>query len=127
MLLFADKKTEALNALEWLRGPNYICDKEMEQTEEFIRKNNDGPVNIRDLKRPEVHKPILMGVFLMVLQQLAGFNATAFYSAEIFKMAGSDVDPLVCAAIINGVAVRRIALITPERFQLKRHSTRCHK
>lgn len=62
-------------------------------------------MGFRDFKRPEIHKPILMGVFLMIIQQLAGFNATAFYSAEIFQLAGSDINPLLCTVIVNSVTV----------------------
>lgn len=40
-----------------------------------------------DLKDPGVYKPLLIGIMLMVFQQLTGINAIMFYAENIFQQA----------------------------------------
>lgn len=39
------------------------------------------------LRRPGVHKPLIIGICLMVFQQLSGVNAIMFYANTIFEEA----------------------------------------
>jgi len=41
----------------------------------------------------------------MIFQQLSGINAVLFYAADIFKSAGSKIDPNVNAVIVTGTMV----------------------
>ncbi len=40
-----------------------------------------------DLKDPGVYKPLVIGVMLMVFQQMTGINAIMFYAETIFEQA----------------------------------------
>ena len=54
---------------------------------------------------PFVFRPVLLSIALMVLQQMAGINAALFYSTDIFRLAGSNLDELVCSLILNVILV----------------------
>lgn len=43
--------------------------------------------HISDLKDPGVYKPLIIGVMLMVFQQMTGINAIMFYAENIFEQA----------------------------------------
>jgi facilitated trehalose transporter len=58
-----------------------------------------------DIIKPAVYKPVLIGIGLMVFQQLSGINAALFNSVEIFRLSGSSLDGLVSAVILNFVLV----------------------
>lgn len=40
-----------------------------------------------DLKDPGVYKPLVIGIMLMVFQQMTGINAIMFYAENIFEQA----------------------------------------
>mgnify|MGYP002716758314 CR=1 FL=1 len=44
---------------------------------------------------------LVISLGLMLFQQLCGINAVIFYAAEIFRIAGTDLDPFVCAIIVG--------------------------
>lgn len=54
-----------------------------------------------DLLLPWALKPLLVAVTLMVLQQLSGINAAVYNAVAIFESAGSTLDALVCAILLN--------------------------
>lgn len=54
-----------------------------------------------DLLRPWALKPLLVAVTLMVLQQLSGINAAVYNAVAIFESAGSTLDTIVCAILLN--------------------------
>lgn len=65
-----------------------------------------GSGGVRDLLGvPANRKGFLICVSLMFFQQFSGINAVIFFSVSIFKAAGSDLDPNICAIIIGVVQV----------------------
>lgn len=40
-----------------------------------------------DLKDPGVYKPLVIGIMLMLFQQMTGINAIMFYAENIFEQA----------------------------------------
>lgn len=40
-----------------------------------------------DLKDPGVYKPLIIGIMLMIFQQMTGINAIMFYAENIFEQA----------------------------------------
>lgn len=47
--------------------------------------------HLLDLKDPGVYKPLIIGVMLMVFQQMTGINAIMFYAENIFEQAHFEV------------------------------------
>ncbi|XP_051892979.1 solute carrier family 2, facilitated glucose transporter member 8 [Pristis pectinata] len=85
-LLSKNKRSEALAVLVWLRGPEVDCEQECRQIEESCSAQNTKFV-LSDLKDSTVYKPLLIGIFLMLFQQLSGINAVMFYAETIFERA----------------------------------------
>lgn len=57
--------------------------------------------HISDLKDPGVYKPLIIGVMLMVFQQMTGINAIMFYAENIFEQAHFEESDL--ASVIVGL------------------------
>lgn len=45
----------------------------------------DSRLQLSDLKDPGIYKPLLVGVLMMLFQQLTGINAIMFYAETIFE------------------------------------------
>ncbi|XP_072908749.1 solute carrier family 2, facilitated glucose transporter member 8 isoform X1 [Hemitrygon akajei] len=121
-LLSRNQYSEALAALAWLRGPEVDYEQECRQIEESCN-TQDSKFALSDLKDPTVYKPFLIGIFLMLFQQLSGINAVMFYAETIFEHAnfknGSEGSVIVgvvqvvftaIAALIMDKAGRKILL-----------------
>ena len=57
-------------------------------------------MTLKELWHPSLRKPLVVGIFLMVFQQMSGVNAIMFYAAKIFKEAGID-KPLMVSDIFG--------------------------
>jgi len=57
------------------------------------------------LQDKSILKPTLIAVVLMVFQQLAAIDAVMFYTVDIFREAGTDIDENLSANIVGGVQV----------------------
>lgn len=44
-------------------------------------------MSIKDFKNPSLYRPLIIGVMMMVFQQLCGINAVMFYCVKIFDLA----------------------------------------
>ena len=53
-------------------------------------------------------KPVMVTISLMIFQQLSGINAALFNAVAIFESAGSDLDTLVSAVLLNVDQVSRL-------------------
>ncbi len=95
------RKSDAKKALKWLRGPDYNIDPEMVQMEARLNMELTETSTSSDLLLPWALKPLLVAVSLMVLQQLSGINAAVYNAVAIFESAGSTLDALVCAILLN--------------------------
>jgi len=54
-----------------------------------------------DLVKPWVYKPIATAGGVMIFVGLSGINVASFYSVDIFQAAGSSINGIVCAIILN--------------------------
>ncbi|XP_028852267.1 solute carrier family 2, facilitated glucose transporter member 8 [Denticeps clupeoides] len=100
-LLSQGKRREAVDALRFLRGPDAPVEWECARIE-GASQNQGGTVSWSDLKDSTVYKPIVLGVLMMLFQQLTGINAIMFYAEIIFEDAHfekSDVATVIVAAI----------------------------
>lgn len=54
---------------------------------------------------PSNRGALIVSLSLMLFQQFSGINAVIFYTVDIFKSAGSTLDPSVCSIIVGVVQV----------------------
>ncbi|XP_041792737.1 solute carrier family 2, facilitated glucose transporter member 8 [Chelmon rostratus] len=122
-LLSQGKRREAEEALRFLRGPDAPIEWECARIEDACDEQGSS-FHMSDLKDPGVYKPLVIGVMLMVFQQMTGINAIMFYAENIFEQAHfkeSDLASVIVglvqviftgvAALIMDRAGRKVLLI----------------
>ncbi|XP_071339989.1 solute carrier family 2, facilitated glucose transporter member 8 [Trachinotus anak] len=122
-LLSQGKRREAEEALRFLRGPDAPVEWECARIEDACDEQGSS-FQMSDLKDPGVYKPLMIGIMLMIFQQMTGINAIMFYAENIFEQAHfkeSDLASVIVgliqvvftavAAVIMDKAGRKILLI----------------
>uniref|UniRef100_A0A3B5ATW2 Solute carrier family 2, facilitated glucose transporter member 8 n=1 Tax=Stegastes partitus TaxID=144197 RepID=A0A3B5ATW2_9TELE len=122
-LLSQGKRREAEEALRFLRGPDAPVEWECARIEDACDEQGSR-FQVSDLMDPGVYKPLLIGVMLMIFQQMTGVNAIMFYAENIFQQAHfkeSDLASVIVgliqvvftavAALIMDKAGRKVLLI----------------
>lgn len=100
------QKDKAIAAFARLRGKDYDPSGEIAEIEKQAAKEEE----LKDqftvqLRSVQGKKSSTICFMLMFYQQLSGINAVMFYSGDIFKDAGSTIQPELCATIIGVVQV----------------------
>ena len=85
-LLDVGRKGEAVTTLTWLRGSAAIAEEECRDMEEsasgFVVQSS-----IVDLfRRHELFRPLVIGVMIIVFQQISGINVVVFYTDSLFQV-----------------------------------------
>ncbi|KAF4072538.1 hypothetical protein AMELA_G00264010 [Ameiurus melas] len=106
-LITKGKWDEAERALQWLRGPdsNYIT--ELNQIHQSV--NSQDRMKCSDLRSPFYYKPILISVFMRLLQQMTGITPILIYLEPIFEKTAVSLEPKYDAAIVG--LVRLVTVI----------------
>nr|CAD7570005.1 unnamed protein product [Timema californicum] len=96
----------ARRALQWLRGGDVvIVEQEMTKLVEAADKGKDNRSAessfIKNLTSKGTLKGLLIGVGLMVNNQLSGIFAVISYTVNIFQDAGSDISPNLCTIMVG--------------------------
>jgi len=106
-LLGKGQKKKAGKSLMWLRGADSFdqIQDELNEMQVKLENNHRGNFKLGHLISLEALKPMGITLMLMFLQQFAGINIVIFYASQIFKDAGSNVDPQTCSIIIGAVFV----------------------
>ncbi|CAI5649353.1 unnamed protein product [Oreochromis niloticus] len=125
-LLSQGKRREAVESLRFLRGPDAPVEWECARIEEACDEQGS-KFQLSDLKDPGVYKPLVIGIMLMIFQQMSGINAIMFYAENIFEQAHfkqSDLASVIVgliqvvftavAALIMDKAGRKVLLIISE-------------
>lgn len=85
--------------------------KEISEIKETISKEETGKLHYKDLLEPRLIKIILLGFFLVLLQQWSGLNVVFYYAADIFKAAGYNIQQMMLnIVVIGGVMVLAVLL-----------------
>ncbi|KAL9961390.1 hypothetical protein ACROYT_G030315 [Oculina patagonica] len=92
-----NRRSEALKALLWLRGPDVDIEEEC-LTIEATLDRHEKP-RLRDVLSPAIAKPLIISIGLMIFQQFCGINAVLFNAAHIFAVAGFSNGKLVSIAV----------------------------
>nr|CAD7424473.1 unnamed protein product [Timema monikensis] len=96
----------ARRALQWLRGGHLLSvEQEMTKLVEAADKGKDNRSSessfIKNLTSKGTLRGLLIGVGLMVNNQLSGIFAVLSYTVNIFQDAGSDISPNLCTIMVG--------------------------
>ncbi|XP_077268789.1 trehalose transporter 1-like protein isoform X2 [Temnothorax americanus] len=104
------RTNEAKEALLWLRGPGLNVDEEYRELCETNAKRKEKKESLlRALHKPNVWKPFLILLAFFALQQLSGIYVILFYTVNVLKDIGIDVNEY--AASVGMGVIRLFASI----------------
>uniref|UniRef100_A0A453J4P6 Major facilitator superfamily (MFS) profile domain-containing protein n=7 Tax=Triticinae TaxID=1648030 RepID=A0A453J4P6_AEGTS len=76
-------------SLQVLRGSETDITSEVNDIKTAVASaNKTTSIRFQELKQKKFCMPLILGIGLLVLQQLSGINAILFYAGNIFKAAG---------------------------------------
>lgn len=84
-LMKQKQEVRALEVLERMNGKEAA----KSELEEILNLKESDEGAFRELFRPALRLPLIVGVVLAVLQQITGINAIMYYAPEIFKQTGA--------------------------------------
>ncbi|KAK8391431.1 hypothetical protein O3P69_017191 [Scylla paramamosain] len=88
-LMLNDRRGDAETALQWLRGPHYDINEELESVATKLKAVGT-KIEYRELLRPRTRRPFFIALFIMTLQQGTGSNILMIYTSNIFLSAGIE-------------------------------------
>lgn len=97
---------DAHKALVWLRdkGNPDVVEKEFEELRKNQKASDEKSNNsLSDLFSRTNVKSFMIVLGLMFFQQMSGINAIIFYTTDIFRDAGSTLEPTICTTIVGVV------------------------
>ncbi|TGZ50273.1 Uncharacterized protein DBV15_02127 [Temnothorax longispinosus] len=110
LALTRGRTNEAKEALLWLRGPGLNVDEEYRELCETNAKRKEKKESLlRALHKPNVWKPFLILLAFFALQQLSGIYVILFYTVNVLKDIGIDVNEY--AASVGMGVIRLFASI----------------
>ncbi|XP_042885795.1 facilitated trehalose transporter Tret1-2 homolog isoform X2 [Penaeus japonicus] len=100
-----DRDEETAASLACLRGPQVDITMELEQIKssvftERIQKPTASE-QLLLLKKQTYLKPLILSVLVLLFKELTGQYAAMAYTVQIFKMAGSSLDPYLCTVVMG--------------------------
>ncbi|CAG0919035.1 unnamed protein product [Notodromas monacha] len=130
-LLSKDRVDEARVALQWLRGPGYNSDEELEtlrlnqsanhKADQFS-SDDKKKTSFKDLFTPATMKPLMLVLLLLTLRQWTGPYAVYTFVVEIFQLSGSSANPHASSMIVGAMTLvfQFLAVGAVRRFGKKR-------
>ena len=89
-LLAHQQPEKAWLALEWLRrNPEQVDEEYKELTHHLLNQESTG-VSLRDFGQPQLYRPLIISLGLMVFQQWSGINAVMFNSKSLLDASFPD-------------------------------------
>lgn len=77
----------------------------MRKVRQSIEDSKTQNISGKDILKPIIMKPLLVSLYLMVFEQISGFNAVIFYTNDIFIGSGSNVDSHLSTIIVGIIQV----------------------
>jgi len=100
------QKDRAQTSLQWFRGKNYDVSAELQEIQATVDKAAAQKLSFfKAFKTKEAKKGLMVAFGLMIFQQLSGINAVIFYTTDIFKSAGSSIEPETQTIIVGVIQV----------------------
>lgn len=100
-----DRDEETAASLACLRGPYADITTELEQIKSSVLTERIQKPTASEqlllLKKPTYLKPLILSVLVLLFKELTGQYAAMAYTVQIFKMAGSSLDPYLCTVVMG--------------------------
>lgn len=87
---------EAEQSAQWLKLTDFKATKDSVTTPKMYKS-----FELRAFCRRTVLMPLMIGLVLLMIQQLSGIDSVIFFTVEIFKTAGSSVDGHLASIIVG--------------------------
>ncbi|XP_063985452.1 facilitated trehalose transporter Tret1-like [Diachasmimorpha longicaudata] len=103
---------EAHESLLWLRGPGIACDNEYRElcSVASVEHRKEEQINLASaILQPKIWKPFLILFVFFALQQMSGIYIILFYTVNVLKDIGTDIDEYMLSVGIG--IVRLLAAI----------------
>lgn len=94
------RNAEAVRGIKFLKGNNHDVVKEFTELAEQFSDDSEDKFSFRELRKPNLYKPLLIAFGLMFNLNFCGFPAIVAYTVEVFQNAGSYIDPNIAATIV---------------------------
>lgn len=65
------------------------------------REKQKAILDLNDLRKPYVHKPLALVLILLTIPQAMGSSAIVFNEKDIFKKSGITIDADLCSIVLN--------------------------
>lgn len=85
-IIFKGRVNKAEKALNWLRGPECQVQAELDQISDRIQVDSNREVSLADLFSPGFFKPVLIGMFMIIIWQYSGINVALFFSGNFLNI-----------------------------------------
>lgn len=109
-LVLKNKLKEAKNVLFHITPVTDVVEKDLKEIKQAAKKNVSG--GLSELKDKRMRKVLILGVFLMMLQQYTGINIIVYYAPEVYKAAGfASIQAQMWCTLAAGVVNMIIPLI----------------
>ncbi|XP_076041320.1 facilitated trehalose transporter Tret1-like [Oratosquilla oratoria] len=103
-LLKRGRLEEAQDALRYLRGNNMLPSELQELSDSVSSEEGNAQTiggQLSSLRNWEMLKPLLVATFLLFFKEMTGQYAVTAYSVQIFRWAGSTIDPFWCTFYVG--------------------------
>ncbi|KAK9501580.1 hypothetical protein O3M35_012280 [Rhynocoris fuscipes] len=123
-LLIKNRKADAIESLRWYRGniaPSAV-ETELSEMQKNVEESRANKAGFRALGRRGTLLALMIGIYLLILQQGDGQNALLTYTQTIFEMSNIEIPGSICA-IISGATIVIGSCFTPfivNRFSMKK-------
>jgi sugar porter (SP) family MFS transporter len=120
-LLRRGRREEAEAVVEKLAGPEGADAAMAEVESELAAETTEGQATWKEVFVPALRRPLMIGVWLAIIQQVTGINAIIYYANEIFARAGfttaeAQADATLYAIGLVNVLATFVAIAFVDRF-----------
>lgn len=98
-LMKQNQEVRALEVLERMNGKEAA----KSDLQEILNLKENDTASLKELFRPALRIPLVVGVVLAILQQITGINAIMYYAPEIFKQMGSGTNTALSQTVLVGL------------------------
>lgn len=121
-LISKNKEEQARMVLNKIIDPEGV-EKEIRDVKEIVRSEKADKAKFTDLLKPWLRPALIIGIGLMLFQQLTGINTVIYYAPTIFQIAGFEGNfaPIMATTLvgITNIVMTIVALYLLDRWGRK--------